>query len=172
MKEKKTFYIGEKGFNAIGFYQDYIISKDFPLIRRLATALLSLPHSSAAVERVFSKLKLIKNERRNCLHNDTLQSLLISKVNEVNKTPKKEIKEISQFKRKRSSISPNLKEDNKEETQTQTETKDFNDLDFQNSEVASQPFDYKKMKLNQDNLIEIEGNRCKIDLSSLKTHED
>jgi len=41
-----------------------------------------LPHSGAAVERAFSKLKIIKNDKRSSLSNDTLESLMIATVND------------------------------------------------------------------------------------------
>ena len=80
---------------------------------KLALALLSLPHSGASVERTFSQLKLIKNERRTSLNNDTLQSLLITKVNNIEIDDKKIKSQIFSFvenknfsvKRKRSFIS-------------------------------------------------------------------
>jgi len=83
LKAHRNLYITPQNFNAVEFYRDPFISTNFPLIAKLSKALLSLPHSSAGVERVFSKLKLIKNERRNCLNNDTLESLLICKVNGI-----------------------------------------------------------------------------------------
>ena len=49
----------------------------------MARALLSLPHSSANIERGFSQFKLIKNERRTNLSNDSLESLIIAKINKI-----------------------------------------------------------------------------------------
>ena len=42
-------------------------------------AALSLPHSNAAVERIFSQLSLIKTDIRNCLSCPSLESLLLIK---------------------------------------------------------------------------------------------
>jgi hypothetical protein len=44
-------------------------------------AMLCLPHSNAAAERVFSMVKAIKTDARNRLHNTTLSSLVACKVN-------------------------------------------------------------------------------------------
>ena len=41
--------------------------------------LLTLPHSSAAVERVFSRVSLIKTRKRNRLGTDTMNGLLLTK---------------------------------------------------------------------------------------------
>ena len=45
-------------------------------------ALLVLPHSSAAVERVFSQVKLIKTDIRNRLSTESLNGILLTKMNE------------------------------------------------------------------------------------------
>lgn len=42
-----------------------------------ATAVLSLPHSNAEVERVFSAMNIVKNKLRNKLSEKTLNSLLL-----------------------------------------------------------------------------------------------
>ena len=54
------------------------------MIVKLGRSLLALPHSSATIERAFSQLKLIKNEKRGNLSNDTLESLMIAKINKIN----------------------------------------------------------------------------------------
>ena len=46
----------------------------------LVQALLLIPLSNADIERTFSQLRLIKNERRNSLSNETTEALLISKI--------------------------------------------------------------------------------------------
>ncbi|XP_067123238.1 zinc finger protein 862-like [Centruroides vittatus] len=51
----------------------------FPILGKLSTSLLSLPHSSACVERVFSQLNLIKTKIRNRLQVDTCNAFLLSK---------------------------------------------------------------------------------------------
>ena len=50
---------------------------------KLTTAILSLPHSGAAIERTFSQFKLIKNKRRTNLSNETFESLLFIKINKM-----------------------------------------------------------------------------------------
>lgn len=44
-------------------------------------SLLVLPHSSAAVERIFSQVKLIKTDIRNILNTETVNGLLLTKGN-------------------------------------------------------------------------------------------
>lgn len=48
-------------------------------VARFGQAMLSLPHSSAEVERVFSKLNLIKTKLRNRLLPQTCESILLAK---------------------------------------------------------------------------------------------
>lgn len=172
LKKKKKDYIEEKKFNILAFFEDNKISADFPLVCRLSKALLSLPHSSAAVERVFSKLKLIKNERRNCLDNDTLESLLITKVNGMDIHTKKGLSKLydscedknTQLKRRRSLISKtppkdNMSRDNGEEykkmeenDQLQLSEKDCIVYDL----ILLHPFLGKKLKFEKDSVIQEE----------------
>lgn len=51
----------------------------FPILNTFITALLSLPHSSAAVERIFSAVNLIKTKTRNRRGTRSLIGLLHSK---------------------------------------------------------------------------------------------
>ncbi|KAJ8041329.1 hypothetical protein HOLleu_12119 [Holothuria leucospilota] len=51
----------------------------FPNLRKIVSVLLPLPFSNAAVERVFSQLKLIKNDHRSCLKQESLLGLLVTK---------------------------------------------------------------------------------------------
>ena len=55
--------------------------KRFEHLPKLMKAMLCLPHSNAAAERVFSMVKAIKTDARNRLHNTTLSSLVACKVN-------------------------------------------------------------------------------------------
>lgn len=50
---------------------------DIPIINNLAKTLLSIPVSSASLERVFSKLKLVKTHLRTQISDDTLESCLL-----------------------------------------------------------------------------------------------
>ena len=52
----------------------------FPLIGRFMTTLMCLPHSSAAVERIFSQINLLKTETRNKMNTATLNGLLHAKT--------------------------------------------------------------------------------------------
>lgn len=51
----------------------------FPHLKKLISALLSLPHSSATAERIFSQLNLIKTKLRNRLNVETCSSLIFTK---------------------------------------------------------------------------------------------
>ena len=101
LKLQKNNFLDESCFDVVNFFSNLQITRTFPLMSKLAKARLSLPHSSASVERVFSQFKLIKNERRNCLNNDTAQSLLITKVNNIEMSDKKVLSEIyAQFEKR------------------------------------------------------------------------
>ena len=83
-KARNKFLINNEDFDAINFYWQKIMQNNYLLIINLAQALLSLSHSSAAIERAFSQLKLIKTENKSNLANDTLESLMIAKINKIN----------------------------------------------------------------------------------------
>ena len=51
----------------------------FPTISKLSKSLLSLPHSNADVERIFSQVTLIKTKTRNKLKTETLDALILVK---------------------------------------------------------------------------------------------
>ena len=51
----------------------------YPNLAKLVGSLLSLPHSNAAVEQIFSQLQLIKTDLRNSMTSATLVSLLHTK---------------------------------------------------------------------------------------------
>lgn len=51
----------------------------FPHLRTFVKAMFSLPHSTAEVERVFSKLNLIKTRLRNRPHVSTCEAIILSK---------------------------------------------------------------------------------------------
>lgn len=54
-------------------------SETFPLVNNLVFYILTLPHSTAAVERIFSTVNLNKTKLRNRLSTDTLKGILHSK---------------------------------------------------------------------------------------------
>lgn len=53
----------------------------FPNLKKIVGLLLVLPFSNASVERIFSRLKLIKCENRNRLNTETISSLMATKAN-------------------------------------------------------------------------------------------
>ena len=54
-------------------------SKKFPTVGSLIKSLLSLPHSNADVERIFSQVTLIKTKHRNNLKTSTMDAILMTK---------------------------------------------------------------------------------------------
>ena len=168
LKEIKKNYIdAEKDFDAINFYKDKAIERSFPLITKLGRALLSLPHSSASIERAFSQLKLIKNERRTNLSNECLESLLIAKINNIDLQDSNVVNSLydyfktnqSQKKRKYSQITASP-------PKNQIESSQINLIHSQNIEIEvnsdneSISTKFKKVKLNEisppQDLISIE----------------
>ena len=53
----------------------------FPKLSQLMLNLLVLPHSSAAVERIFSQVNLIKTDTRNRLNTESVNGLILAKEN-------------------------------------------------------------------------------------------
>lgn len=66
---------------AVGEIKDSEGISRFPILFKLVQGLLVLPHGNADVERVFSHVSLIKNDKRNSLHHSTLNSILHVKFN-------------------------------------------------------------------------------------------
>ena len=57
------------------------LSPTYPYVAKLALAILVLPHSSASVERIFSKMQDVKTDKRNRLSTENLEvSLLIQEA--------------------------------------------------------------------------------------------
>jgi hypothetical protein len=111
-------------FDAISFYSDEDLFQKYPFIFKLARALLSLPHSSCAVERCFSQMNLVKNLKRNSLSNENLESLLMLKINDFDLDQETILDNLYQFwrdsnssllKRKSLSLSEESKEPEKQE---------------------------------------------------------
>ncbi|CAH1115354.1 unnamed protein product [Psylliodes chrysocephalus] len=61
-------------------------SLKFPNLTKFVFQVLCLPHSSAAVERIFSQINLIKTQFRNRLKTETIEGLLYTKSFMENKT--------------------------------------------------------------------------------------
>ena len=83
-KARNKFLTNNENFDAINFYWQKIMQNNYPSIIKLAQALLLLSNSSAAIERALSQLNLIKTEKKCNLANDTLESLMITKINKIN----------------------------------------------------------------------------------------
>uniref|UniRef100_H3AVF6 HAT C-terminal dimerisation domain-containing protein n=1 Tax=Latimeria chalumnae TaxID=7897 RepID=H3AVF6_LATCH len=66
----------EKYWGLVGKLTDISDAKKYPILTKLAKAILVLPHSSANVERLFSQMTLVKTQLRNRLNNDTLEDIL------------------------------------------------------------------------------------------------
>ena len=69
----------EQYWEAVAKVKDIGNVAAFPTVAKFVQSLLALPHSSAAAERVFSSLNLIKTQQRNRLHIDTASSLILAK---------------------------------------------------------------------------------------------
>jgi len=54
-------------------------NKSFPNLEKLVEAVLSLPHSNAEAERIFSFVVDVKNKKRNKLGNDTLSAICVTR---------------------------------------------------------------------------------------------
>ena len=63
-------------WNKIGMIRDISGEFRYPLLSRLAKAVLIIPHGNADVERLFSRVGLTKTKLRNSLSNITLSALL------------------------------------------------------------------------------------------------
>ncbi|GBP31282.1 hypothetical protein EVAR_31407_1 [Eumeta japonica] len=57
-------------------YKDAAGNNPFSELTAFATKLLSLPHSNADIECVFSQVNLVKTKLRNSLHTTTLKAIL------------------------------------------------------------------------------------------------
>lgn len=76
-----------RGMNdkATSFWQEILTVKDgnnhvkFDLLSKLMCGLLALPHSSACVERVFSRVNIIKTKQTNRLQADAIADRLLAK---------------------------------------------------------------------------------------------
>lgn len=69
----------EEFWSKIFFLKNALNETLFPLTKHFVSSLLSLPHSSAAAERVFSQLFLIKDKKRNRLEVNTLNAIMSCK---------------------------------------------------------------------------------------------
>ena len=56
--------------------------------------LLTIPHSSAHCERIFSLVRQIKTDQRSCLGNDTLEALLVLKTNARKELSKEDLRRL------------------------------------------------------------------------------
>ena len=65
------------------------------LKKSLVKTLLSLPYSNAAVERVFSQLKLIKRDHRASLKRESLLALLTTKMTMLKSNPSQTLKTVT-----------------------------------------------------------------------------
>ncbi|KYN12116.1 hypothetical protein ALC57_15730 [Trachymyrmex cornetzi] len=56
-------------------FKDFNDEKKFPILELLVEVVLSLPHSNAEAERIFSIVSDIKIKKRNRLSNDTISAI-------------------------------------------------------------------------------------------------
>jgi hypothetical protein len=67
----------------------------FPNLIKLVKTVLSLPYSNAAVERVFSQLKLIKTDHRASLKRESLLALLTTKMTLLKSNPPQTLRTVT-----------------------------------------------------------------------------
>lgn len=69
----------EAYWNTIFSIKNVLNENMYPNLKLFLAPFLSLPHSSATVERIFSQLTLIKDKKRNILHTGTVNAIMASK---------------------------------------------------------------------------------------------
>lgn len=69
----------EEYWTSIFQLKNALNEKLFPKLKDFISSLLCLPHSSAAAERAFSMLTLIKDKKRNCLDTSTVSAIMMCK---------------------------------------------------------------------------------------------
>jgi hypothetical protein len=77
-ENRKIFMANDS--NPSKFYLSREIKDQYPSMSKLAITILSIPYSTADLERSFSQLKLIKTPLRNSLKDSTTESLLMTKI--------------------------------------------------------------------------------------------
>ena len=70
----------DKQWKAVGQLQNLDNEKKFSLLSNLAEAALSVPHSNAASERIFSMVRKNHTESRASMSTETLSSLMVMKT--------------------------------------------------------------------------------------------
>jgi len=166
-----------KVFDIVTFYRLDNLYRKYPLIFKLSRAILALPHSNAPIERAFSQLKIIKDDKRNSLSNETLQALLISKINKLD-LQSEEIQarmleyflEWHPIMTKRKSMEVAEKKDNiitkNEENGNETKNQDM-EIEESITDVL-----LKKLKLNSTTKEDCIDEDKKISIPSLKVEEE
>jgi len=77
-EEMRNIINPETFFTAIGTLRDELGHRMFETISEFALQILSLPTSNVVVERLFSKVNLLKSKIRNKISTSTLTSLILS----------------------------------------------------------------------------------------------
>jgi hypothetical protein len=67
----------------IQFYMEKDIMREYSGLSYLAGMMVALPHTSVEIERLFSQLKLIKTDRRTCIKEENLESLILFKLSNI-----------------------------------------------------------------------------------------
>jgi len=75
---KKLLHESKQEFPSL--YDLTIIQQEYPLMCKLAKAVLGIPYSTAHLERAFSQLQLIKTPLRNSQRNETTEALMVCKT--------------------------------------------------------------------------------------------
>ena len=76
--EAKNIFSQNAGIDTESFWSKVSHTGKYPLVSKLAKALLTIPVSNADCERIFSMVTLKKTEKRNKLKNTTLANEIVS----------------------------------------------------------------------------------------------
>jgi len=143
----------------VKFYSDEKVSVGYPLLTKLATTLLSFPHSTAEVERVFSQLKLTKTDHRTNLYPETVEALMLNKYYsldfENDEIKNKAIKKYDE-------ITKQLNEQTKSNT---LKRKKSNMSPCPNGEDPQNDYNLQRLKFNGDSPSTSSQNSVTVDLS-------
>ena len=77
----KIFESKEISNDLIKFYNHKTIKEKYGLMAKLSKSLLCLPFSNSEIERIFSQFKLTKTQLRTSLSDDTVEGLMLWKMN-------------------------------------------------------------------------------------------
>jgi hypothetical protein len=166
---KSIFESEEINKSLIKFYSHKIIKEKYDTMAKLANSILCLPFSNSEIERVFSQFKLTKTQLRTSLSDETIEGLMLWKMNSelLNINDEKILEEVCKMCEK---IAINEEQKEKENNLAKSLKRKFDDITEskdQSSEILiqkslkqsklSQPLDKEQDQLSQEIIrLEIE----------------